>query len=211
MKKIIIIVLLMIPFWVNAKECDKAKHDNFVKLSSGITYDNNYSKASNSYTITIYNVLDEMYVEYDGKKYTPSSNNTIVISKILPGTRLSISIFGDDNCNPIKTLIVNEPYYNKYYGSDICKKYKGKLLMCSSQFTSVEVTKSLLEQSIYNYEHNINQKTDKDKNIEKEESFFGKVTTFMIEWGIKILLSVLSTISSIVLFSGKYRKIKHGI
>ena len=211
MKKIVIIILLIIPFIVNAKECDNKKHESFVKLSSNITYDNSYSKSLNAFNITIYNVVDGMYAEYDGKKYNQSDNNTIVINKVAPGTKLSIDIFGNDNCNQIRTLIINEPYYNKYYGSTECRKYVGKLLMCSSQFTSVEVTKSLLDKSIYNYEHSINQKTSNDKKPTGGNSFLGELTSFLTNWGIKIVLAVLSTIFSIVLFSGKYRKVKHGI
>lgn len=211
MKKIVLVLLLMIPFFIYAEECDKAKHKEYVALSDDITYDNNYIKSSNTFTITIYNVFDGMHAEYNNNKYNPSSDSTIVVSKIKPGEKVSIDIFGDDNCTALKRIITKEPYYNKYYGSSLCNGYEEKLLMCSSPFTNVEVTKSLLEKSIYNYNHSISQKTTKDPSEAEDATLMSKLTQFLTTWGIKILLAVISTILSISLFSDKYRKVKHGI
>ena len=213
MKKIALVILLMIPFVINAEECNKEKHKEYINLSSNITYDNNYSKSSNSFTITIYNMFEGMYAKYDKKEYKPGKDNTIVIEKISGGEKLSIDIYGNDGCDSsVKRIIVNEPYYNKYYGTTICNGYENKLVMCSSQFTSVEVTKSILDKAIYNYNHNINQKTSKDKEpVVQEPTFLSKATEFLTNWGIKIALAIASTILSISLFSDKYRKVKHGI
>ncbi len=213
MKKIVLLILLMIPFIVYADEektCDKEKHKEYISLSEDITYDNNYIKSANSFTITIYNLFGGMYAEYNDKKYKVGSDNTIVISKIPCGEKVSIDIYGDDGCTALKRIVTKEPYFNKYYGSSMCNGYEETLLMCKSQFTNVEVTKSLLEKSIYNYNHTISQKTTKEE-VETEETMMSKVMTFLTTWGIKILLAVISTILSISLFSDKYRKVKHGI
>ena len=85
MKKIALVILLMIPFVINAEECNKEKHKEYINLSSNITYDNNYSKSSNSFTITIYNMFEGMYAKYDKKEYKPGKDNTIVIEKISGG------------------------------------------------------------------------------------------------------------------------------
>ena len=211
MKKIVLLLVLMLPLFVYADECDKEKHQEFLKLSESITYDNSYSKSANSFTITIYNVFDGMHAEYKDQKYKPLSDNTIIVEDIPCGEKVSIDIYGNDNCSGLKRIVLNEPYYNKYYGSSLCEGYENKLLMCSSQFTSVEVTKSVLEKSIYNYNHNISQKTTKEKVVVKEETLFSKVTLFLRSWGIRIILAIISTILSISLFSEKYRKVKHGI
>ncbi len=212
MKKIVLIFLLIMPLFVNAaEECDKEKHKEFVNLSSSITYDNNFSLSANAFTVTIYNVFDGMYVKYNDKKYSPSSDNVITINGIKGGEKLSIDIYGNDNCSAVKRIIINEPYYNKYYGSKECNGYENKLLMCSSQFTSIEVTKSRLEKAIYNYNHNINQQTTREDDPTTEKTFISKLTEFLTNWGIKIALAIISTILSISLFSDKYRKVKHGI
>ena len=50
MKKVVLMILLMIPFVINAEECNKDKHKEYINLSSNITYDNNYSKSSNTFS-----------------------------------------------------------------------------------------------------------------------------------------------------------------
>ncbi len=210
MKKALLFILLIIPFIAYADECDKDKHKEFLILSENITYDNNYSKSSSSFTITIYNVFDGMYAKYNKVTYKSDDENTITIEKIPGGENVNIDIYGKDNCSSLKRIIVNEPYYNKYYGSSLCEGYENKLLMCSSQFTSTEVTRSTLEKAIYNYDHSI-KSTDNKKEEETEETFASKFTAFITSWGIKIALAVISTIFSISLFNDKYRKVKHGI
>ncbi len=212
MKKLVLTILLIMPFFVNAEDtCDKEKHKEYVNLSSSITYDNNFSLSANAFTITLYNVFDGMYAKYNDKKYTPSSDNIITIKDIKGGEKVFIDIFANDNCTAVKRIIVNEPYYNKYYGSKECNGYENKLVMCSSQFTSVEVTKSRLEKAIYNYNHNISQQTTKEEEPKNEVTFISKLTQFLTKWGIRIILAIISTILSISLFSDKYRKVKHGI
>ena len=82
MKKLVLVILLLIPFAINAEECDKNKHKEYINLSSNITYDNNYSKSSNNFTITIYNIFDGMYAKYNDKEYKPGSDNTIIVDRI---------------------------------------------------------------------------------------------------------------------------------
>ena len=48
MKKIALVILLMIPFVINAEECNKEKHKEYINLSSNITYDNNPSGSGSS-------------------------------------------------------------------------------------------------------------------------------------------------------------------
>jgi hypothetical protein len=74
----------------------------------------------------------------------------------------------------------------------------------------MEVTESKLDKAIYNYTHNIDQTTTKEK-VEEDNTLLTKVTLFLTKWGIKIVLAIISTIISISLFSDKYRKVKHGI
>ena len=212
MKKLILIILLLIPFVVNAEEeCNKEKHKEYLSLADNITYDNQYIKSENRFTITVYNLFGGMYAKYNETVYKVSSDNTITISKIPCGDKVTIDIYGNDNCSPVKRIMVKEPYYNKYYGSEKCKGYEDILLMCHSQFTNIEVSESLIDKAIYNYKHDISQKVTKDDKPEEEETILSKVTVFLTNWGLKILLAVISTILSISLFSDKYRKVKHGI
>lgn len=212
MKKVILVILLLIPFIVNAEgECNKTKHKEYSALTEEITYDNQYVKSTDSFTITIYNLFGGMYATYEKNTYKTGKDNTIVITGIPCGANVTIDIYGDDNCSALKRIITKEPYFNRFYGSTLCEGYEESLVMCHSQFTKTEVTRSLLDKAIYNYQHNISQKTTKDDDTGEGESFFSKLTAFLTNWGIKILLAVISTILSISLFSDKYRKVKHGI
>ena len=208
-KKVILILLLMIPFVVNA-ECDKAKHQDYVKLASNITYDNSYSKSAGTFSITVFNVLNGMYIKYDGKEYKPNSSNEVIIKNIAGGTYVSLEVYANDGCGILKRINKSEPYFNKYYGSDDCVGYEDKLTMCAHQFTSSEVTKKLLDRAIYNYNNKIKNEP-KEKETEADNTFYTKVMDFLMNWGIKIVLLVVTTVLTWAICSDKFRKIKHGI
>ena len=209
MKKWLLVLLLLMPFVVKA-ECNKEKHDEYVKLSSSITYDNNYSKSQAAFTIVVYNIFSGMYIEYGGQTYKPNAENEVTITGIKGGTPVSLDIYGNDGCDQIKRIIIDEPYFNKYYGSDKCRPYVEKLIVCSSQFTSVEVTESRLDKAIYNYTHNISDQTEKNEEI-VELTLFGRIKEFLYNWGLKIVLLLLTIGLSVGFYSTKFRKIKHGI
>ena len=67
------------------------------------------------------------------------------------GNNSIAKVYGDDGCNNVAgTILINTPYFNKFYDSYECEDYKGKVPYCTKQFTSVNVTKDLyitLEQS----------------------------------------------------------------
>lgn len=209
-KKVILVLLLLIPFMVSA-ECDKTKHQEYVKLASNITYDNTYSKSAGTFSITVFNIFNGMHVKYGDKTYSPNSDNEVVISGITGGTYVSMDVYANDGCEAIKRINKQEPYYNKYYGSRECVGYEDKLTMCAHQFTSSEVTKSLLDKAIYNYNYNIDQNTDGNNNDGTEASLYTKVKEFLLNWGIKIMLLVVTSVLTWAVCSDKFRKIKHGI
>ena len=210
MKKWLLVLLLICPFVVKA-ECNKEKHQEYVKLASNITYDNNYSKSHGTFTIVVYNIFNGMHIEYKGEKYKPNSDNEVTITGVEGGTKVQLEVYGNDGCEQISRIIVDEPFFNRYYGSEKCKPYIDKLVVCSSQFTSVEVTESILDKAIYNYTHDISQKTDKDKEEVVELTLLAKVREFLLEWGIKIVLLILTTGLSVGFYNTKFRKMKHGI
>ena len=210
MKKWVLVLLLICPLIVNA-ECNKEKHKDYVKLANNITYDNNYSKSQGTYTIVVYNIFNGMRIEYNGDVYKPNAENEVTIANVQGGTKVQLEIYGNDGCEQISRIIIDEPYFNKYYGSTKCKPYIDKLVICSSQFTSTEVTESILDKAIYNYNHDISQKTDKDKDDQTELTFFAKIREFLLEWGVKIILFIVTTGLSVGFYNTKFRKMKHGI
>ena len=205
-KKILVLVLLF-PLIVNAA-CNYDKHAQYENLASNITYETNYSKGSNSYSVVVYSIFSNMYVSYNNKKYSPDSENKVTISGISPGTTAAIDVYANDGCPEIKMIYITADYYNRYYGSEECRGYE-MLPQCSSQFTSSLITKEIVEQAKYNYDHPQEQYTPKE--APKEPSLYEKIKAFIESWGIKIILVVVTTFVASTLYNAKFRKIKHGI
>ena len=162
MKKFLLIILLFIPFLINAKECDDAEFKKSVEIAQDITYTNDYNKGRKNYNITIYGIPKNFYVMYNEKKYVPSKNS-VVISNIPEGTNLEISI-EKDGCGAVRYINIKEKYFNSFYGSSKCIGYEDKLVPCSDEFTYMKITEDYLEGVIYNYNNPII--TEREKKVE---------------------------------------------
>lgn len=211
MKKIIFILLLNIIFIPFLKaDCDYQNEVRLGKLASSITYEYKYDKIHNNFTLTLYNVNDELYITYNLKVLVPT-NNTITINNINEGTYLSLPVEAlKGSCNgSLMTLYIILPYYNKYYNSTRCEEYKNKLKICTDEFLSYEPNDELLESNINNYLNTISNKDEIEDT--KQITILDKVKDFTGKWGIKIGLSLITTISCIIYFQIKIRKIKHGL
>lgn len=208
MKKIVFILLVLFPFVINA-ECDYTKHEEYVKIASNITYDNSYSKSAGMFIVTLYNVFNGMHVKYNGQVYNPNSESEVVINSIPQGQRVILDIYADDGCDMVRKITIIEPYFNKYYGSKKCVGYENVLTMCSSQFTSSEINDEILNIAIKNHNNTILQETEKE--IEQEVGLFTRIKEFMLNWGIKIVLFVVTSGICWAFYTDKFRKIKHGI
>lgn len=209
MNKKILLLLLFIPFIVSAK-CDSDKHEEYLKLSSNITYDNNYSKSEGNFNIIIYNIFDGMYVEDKSGKYTPDEENKVTVTGVKPGSTASLSIYADDGCEEIKVITIIEPYFNAYYNTSVCYGYEDKIPVCASQFTSSKVTRELVDLAKENYDNSIPQ-VDNKQEEKKDNGILARLKNFIDKWGIKILLVAVTIFISVSLYSTKVRKIKHGI
>ena len=74
MKKILLVLLLFIPMFVFARECDSDLHKEYASFASKITYDNDFSMTKMQFNITFYNVVDGLRFEFDNKTYRPEEN-----------------------------------------------------------------------------------------------------------------------------------------
>ena len=208
-KKVLLILLLFIPFIVNA-DCNSVKHEEYVGLAPNITYNNNYSKSSSKFNIVIYNIFNGMYATYNKQKYEPNEKNEVTIPDVKQGADVMISIFADDGCDEIKMITLIEPYFNEYYGSSVCEGYEGKVSLCSSQFTNGPVTKDVIDLAIESYGKS-HQSIPKSKEAPKKETILDRIKEFIQNWGIKIVLVAVTIFVTSTIFSSKFRKIKHGI
>lgn len=207
MKKIIVCLLLIMPIFVDAA-CDRELQNTYRTYAKDISYDTEYSKTKNKFTVTLFNVIDEMSVKYNNKVYS-INNNSVVIDNISEGTHMTIEIYGKDGCNEqVRTIFIDQPYYNEYYGSTICHGYVDKITYCTHQFTSVNPTEKLVKGAIQNYEHELNP-TVEPPVIEDEPTLWEIALNFGKTWGIRILLFVITALITNHYFNDKYIKIKH--
>lgn len=213
MKKILLFILLLIPVFVNA-ECDNNKIVELGKLAGNITYNTEYSKSSSKYTVTFYNVVEGLYLEYNNKSYLPNGDNEVKISDLRDGISMEVIVYPSNaGCrSSLNTIRFKLKYYNKFYNDPRCEEYikKGcKTVYCSNQFLDVQPTDELFEGALKN--------TCGDAAIPlpeptpEEVTFLDKVLDFMLDYGIKFLLIAISLTVSILVFTNKYRKMKHGI
>ena len=207
MKKILLIMLLFMPFFINA-ECDRELHKSYITYANDISYDTEYSLGKERFTVTLYNVIDEMKVVYNNKNYT-AVNNEVVIDNIKQGTRMDIRVFAEDGCNEsVRTIVINQPYYNAFYGSSLCNDYVNKITYCTHKFTNTEVTEKLIKTAIENYEHEM-VPVEKEPEEEPPLTNFQKISKFATKWGVRILLVLVSAFLTNWYFNDKYIKIKH--
>jgi len=212
MKKVLLIFMMMIPVFVFADECDLKKYNKNVEVSKLITYSNDYNEITKKYDITFSGVSKNLYFMYGEKKYKPS-NNEIKITNIPEGSKVSINVYGDDGCEAVNYFYFQELYYNPYYNSLMCSGYEDKLVACSSEFTKIKITEDYLKKVIDNYDKVI--VTNKEKEEAAIETvhidFKQKLKSFALNWGIKIIFFVFTTVLSSLFYINKYRKIIHGV
>ena len=207
----ILLLLLIFPNIISAA-CDYTKHTKYSEVAGNITYETSYLKESSTFNITIYNLVDDMYVKYNSRQYSHDTSNKTLLTKIKEGSRVVVEVYVKDSCDtPVRTIYINLPYYNKYYGSGKCLDYEDKITLCSQQFMSYEVTETILEQAKYNYDNEIIQEVKEVEPVVEEITMKEKIISFAYNWGAKILLAVLTTYVTNSVYKVKYRKIKHGI
>lgn len=206
----IIFLLVLLPVTINA-ECDYEKNVELNKLAGKITYETSYSKSTKKFSVTFYNVyLGELYLRYGNKLYHPDRNGETVIENVSQGTVVDALVLASDSeCSAgLLTIYVKIPFYNDYYKSIDCTGYEN-LLVCSSQFLDYEVTPQIFMDAIKNYNDKLNYKVEKPDD--KDKNIVTLVVDFAKNWGLKILLIVVSAGIAFFIFNTKFRKVKHGI
>lgn len=212
MKKILLFILLLIPFIVNAS-CDNSEIVRLGTLAGNITYETNYIESSSSYKVTLYNVTNEMRIYYNNKTYFSDSNNEVNIDNVSEGTSMVITVYPkDQSCRESLLIIrIKLKYYNKFYNDSRCQKYieSGcKTTYCVNQFLDVKPTEKLFLGAL---ENGCGDPAIEVPDPEVPEDEDNKLLELLIDIGIKFGLIAISLGGSIWFFTSKYRKMKHGI
>lgn len=220
-KKIILVLFLVMPILVNAKNtnstsnCDYSIFIEYQKAAMNIEYETSYSVKDKTFSIKFYNIMKGIYLNHDNTIYSTSESdeNEVVVNGLSEGQTIKFAVNSsadNTNCNSsLRTLQVTLPFYNTFYGTARCEEYKNKLTICSSKFLDYKPTEELLDSMIDNYNNTIPTVTPDDPEVNR--TFLDDILDFTVQWGIQILLIVVSSVVTILLFNGKLRKIKHGI
>ena len=211
MKKYLFIILLTFILLPNLNaECDYTKEVELSKLASNINYTYEYDKEHNNFTINIYNVNNKLFLMNNSEMLYPSKDNNVIIENVNEGQYLSIAVKAMESCyESLITIYIIIPYFNEYYNSVECNGYEDKIKICSDEFLSYDPTINLLQESIKNYNNSIPNKEEKEEV--KKDTIVNKIENFTKNWGIKIGLSLFTTVICIIFFQSKIRKIKHGL
>lgn len=220
-KKIILVLFLVMPILVNAKNtnstsnCDYSIFIEYQKAAMNIEYETSYSVKDKTFSIKFYNIMKGIYLNHDNTIYSTSESekNEVVVNGLSEGQTIKFAVNSsadNTNCNSsLRILQVTLPFYNTFYGTAKCGEYKNKLTICSSKFLDYKPTEELLDSMIDNYNNTIPTVTPDDPEVNR--TFLDDILDFTVQWGIQILLIVVSSVVTILLFNGKLRKIKHGI
>lgn len=210
MKKLIICLLVLIPFNIYADVCDKSSYTENSTLANNIGYETEYNMGDKTFKLTFYNVVDVLYLVYNGNVYKGNSDNEVVISNIKEGSYISVTVQDNSSCNNmLKNIYLRLPYYNMFFDDSRCEEYKGKLTICDSKFLSYQINSEIFLKAINNYNSNI--EVVDDEKPSKINLLFTDVVDFVSDWGLKILLVIFTTLLSVAFYKSKFSKMKHGI
>lgn len=213
---IIIILLISFPVVINAETstisgCDYQREVELNKLASKISYDRSYNRENGMFTVTLYNVISDLYLKYNETTYVGDIDDKVTIDNIEEGTYMDVVVYSNGrSCYlSLMTVYVTIPFFNTFYGSDQCRDYENILTVCSSEFLSYRITAQILKDAIDNYNNKIyNDPAPIDKGT---TTLVDTIKNFVSLWGMKILLTVVTIALSVWYYQVKVRKVKHGI
>lgn len=132
----------------NSDENKNKENNNIYEIS----YAQSYSKQTKTYTLTISNITQDLYVSDGENKFKGNSDKKVIITGIEEGIEKTYIIDKETPTKDSKRKItVKFPYFNPYYNTEKCKGYDGKITVCSKQFLDYEVSEDLVDTSIKNY------------------------------------------------------------
>lgn len=213
---IIIIFLILFPTIVHAETsaisgCDYKREVELNKLASKISYERTYNKESGLFTITLYNVMADLNLNYDEEIYVGDKDDKVTIENIEEGTYMNVVVYsnGKSCYSSLMTIYVTIPFFNTFYGSEQCRSYENILTVCSSEFLSYRITSQILKDAIDNYNNKIyNEPTPLDQD---STTLIDTIKSFVALWGMKIFLVIITIGLSVLYYQVKVRKAKHGI
>ena len=218
MKKILLFSFL---FFSNilflSAECSYKELKELSTLASYIDTHYVYNEKSDKFDLTILNIPRELFIT-SGQDTFSSNGEEIVIKDLAPGTQFKGTVVSSsgNNCSGenLRTLTVNIPYKNTYYGDARCKGHEN-LDVCSNKFLDYQISNktfnSLINKDILDKEDKKDEEGKTEEVIQKEDSVFVKSVKFLQEIYIPLIVVIITSLITFGICSVIYRKMKHGI
>ena len=204
MKKIFFLLILLFPCFVNAS-CDYETEKNMTSLSLYVDYSYEFNEGTELFDLYLYNLQNIFSIEYDSNFYVPEDNE-VVISNIEPGSNITLSVFGSVSslCSGknFRTIYLSIPFINPYYESKECEDYK-KMSVCYSRFLNFDL-------SYTTFKNALKREEVKDEEINDEHILLNGIINFFKKYYIKIILLIVTSIITFIVFKNKFRKSKYG-
>ncbi len=128
MKKILLLVLLLIPYSkVNASFCSYKELAELREIASNITYRYDYIESDDNivFNISLANLTPDTYIlDSETNQTYYFSKSEIVISGYQDDTSVGFKVYSDNSdCEGqlLSTIWVNLPTYNEYYKDPLCE------------------------------------------------------------------------------------------
>lgn len=209
-KKLLLILLCIIPIYVNA-ECSYSEKYELNALSSYIDYTYEYDENTELFNLKIININEKMELRYENNILKPN-NGTVTIEKIEPGSNIKIGVYStvENDCynEYLRVIYISVPYFNRFYGSILCKGYE-ELNVCNSKFLDYQISNKNFITILNKYEFTLDNKEDIIEPVPEENKWYSSIIDFLQKYFFKILTSIISSIFSLSIFNIVYRKVKH--
>lgn len=219
MKKLtyLLFLLLIIPIKVGAiHEVIDSRCTNSLKTllrNEGQEVIYRFSKVKNeddvTYTIYFYNLTENMYMtDSSGNIYTSSK-----IEKLKPGTSFTFNLYASNKtyCEGYKiySKTISVPYYNPYFGSDLCKGYE-KYSLCKED-VNVTISQDEFVKKLNAYKESLKEveeeETDINYNIEEDDfNLYEFITNYKYYFILSLVIVTLGMIAVIIVKQIEKRK-----
>lgn len=160
-----------------------------------------------SYTAYFYNFTDNVII----KDSSDNIYDTGIIENLKPGSALVLSFYASDNnyCSgyKISSRVINVPYYNPYFGSDICKGYES-FLLCQEN-VDVSLTQNQFEEKLQEYKESLIKDEIIVDDVIDDDSF--SFYDFLYTYGMYIIGVILFIVITILIYIINKKRKNRGI
>ena len=203
MKRILLIlisVLFLIPFKVNAEEyswCDLENFNKIQKYASNITTSYTYNeqikdnKGSVAFTVKISNLNKNFYLmDVNTEQTYPSMDGELTIDNVPADTKLAYQVIANGyGCSDyIMTLYITTPPYNPYYLDSVCKGYEDYKLC--SKWINVNTSYEEFVKTVSKYPKEEEQKEKKINPISFDEIIV-QILLFINKYRLQLFIPII--------------------